>query len=127
MSPLNGDLGEVLVEEAEGLFGGCGGEPDDEGVEVIEDLSPLVVDAAVALVDDDEVEGANGDAGVVGDGDGLLLKRLPFSLAVSDLPLLSKCKASRIKRLLQRIAVFLDIVSIPIFSHERADVSKNNH
>ena len=25
---------EVLVEEAEGLFGGCGGEPDGEGVDV---------------------------------------------------------------------------------------------
>ena len=49
---------EVLVEEAEGLFGGGGGEPNDEGVEVVEDLSPLVVDAAVAFVDDDEVEGA---------------------------------------------------------------------
>ena len=64
---------KVLVEEAEGLFGGCGGEPDDEGVEVVEDLSPLVVDAAVAFVDDDEVEGADGNGGVVGDGHGFFL------------------------------------------------------
>ena len=48
---------EVLYEECECLF--CWGccESDYLGVEVFEDLSPLTVDAAVAFVDDDEVEG----------------------------------------------------------------------
>ena len=45
---------DVLVEVADGFFGGGGGEADDEGVEGVEDLPPLVVDAAVAFVDDDE-------------------------------------------------------------------------
>ena len=47
---------DVLVEEAEGALVGRGGEADQEGVEVVEHLLPQVVDAAVALVDDDEVE-----------------------------------------------------------------------
>ena len=41
----------------------------------IEDLSPLVVDAAVAFVDDDEVEGPDGNGGVVDDGNGLLFEQ----------------------------------------------------
>ena len=52
---------EVLVEEAERLLRGRGGEADQEGVEVFEHLPPEVVDGAVALVDDDDVEGL--DAG----------------------------------------------------------------
>ena len=56
---------KVLLEEAEGLLGGGGGEADEEGVEVIEDLAPLVVDGAVAFVGDDEVAGLDGDVGVV--------------------------------------------------------------
>ena len=31
---------KVLVEEAEGLFGGCGGEPDDEGCLLYTSPSP---------------------------------------------------------------------------------------
>ena len=62
---------EVLVEEAEGLLGGRGGEADQEGVEVFEHLAPEVVDRAVALVDDDEVEGLDRECRVVVDRDGL--------------------------------------------------------
>ena len=58
---------EVLVEEAEGLLGGRGGQADEEGVEVFQDLPPQVVDRAVALVDDDEIEGLDRDGRVVGD------------------------------------------------------------
>jgi hypothetical protein len=63
---------EVAVEEAEGGLGGSGGEADEEGVELVEDLPPEVVDGAVAFVDDDDVEGLDGDAGVVGDGKRLI-------------------------------------------------------
>ena len=48
---------EVLVEEPERLLARRGGEADEEGVEVLEDLAPHPVDRAVALVDDDHVEG----------------------------------------------------------------------
>ncbi len=60
----------VLVEEGFGIEGGGGGEADDEGVEVVEDLLPFVVDGAVAFIDDDEVEGLGGKVGLVGDFDG---------------------------------------------------------
>ena len=56
---------EVLVEEADGLLDGRGGEADEEGVEVFEHLAPEIVDGAVALVGDDEVEGLDGNGGVV--------------------------------------------------------------
>ena len=65
---------EVLVEEAEGLLGRRGGEADERGVEVFQHLTPEVVDGAVALVGDDEVEGLDGDGGVVGDGFGRALE-----------------------------------------------------
>ncbi len=65
---------QVLVEEAEGLLGGRGGEADEVGVEVFQHLRPEVVDGAVALVGDDEVEGLDGDLRVVLDGHGLSLK-----------------------------------------------------
>ena len=61
----------VLVEEGFGIEGGCGGEADDEGVEVVEDLLPFVVDGAVAFIDDDEVESLGGKVGLVGDFDGV--------------------------------------------------------
>ena len=60
---------EILVEEAEGGLAGGGGEADEEGVEVFEHLLPEIVDGAVAFIDDDEVEGLDGDAGIVGDGE----------------------------------------------------------
>ena len=58
---------DVLVEEAEGALVGRGGEADQEGIEVVEHLLPEVVDAAVALVDDDEVEGLDRHGRVVAD------------------------------------------------------------
>ncbi len=58
---------DVLVEEAEGALVGRGGEADQAGVKIIEHLLPQVVDAAVAFVDDDEVEGFNGHGRVVAD------------------------------------------------------------
>ena len=60
-------LDEIAVEEAEGLLRRGGGEADEESVEVVEHLTPEVVDRTVALVDDDEVEGFNRDRGVVDD------------------------------------------------------------
>ncbi len=63
---------EVLLEEAEGLLGRRGGEADERGVEVFEHLPPEVVDGAVALVGDDEVEFLDGESGVVFDRDGFL-------------------------------------------------------
>ena len=56
---------QVLVEEAEGLLAGRGGEADQVGVEVLQHLPPEVVDGAVRLVGDDDVEGLDGDLGVV--------------------------------------------------------------
>jgi hypothetical protein len=58
---------EVLIKEADGLFAGRGGEPDEEGVEVFEDLPPEVVDGAMAFVGDDKVEGLDRDGGIVCD------------------------------------------------------------
>lgn len=58
---------EVAVEESEGGLAWSGGEADEEGVEVFDDLPPQVVDGAVALVDDDEVKGLGGDLGIVAD------------------------------------------------------------
>ena len=57
---------EVLVEEADGLLRRRGGEADQVGVEILEHLPPEAVDGAVAFVGDDEVEGFDGDARVVG-------------------------------------------------------------
>ena len=56
---------QVLLEEAEGLLGGGRGQADEEGVEVFQHLPPQVVDGAVTLVGDDEVEGLDGNIGVV--------------------------------------------------------------
>ena len=67
---------DVLVEEAEGALVGRGGEADQAGIEVVEHLLPEVVDAAVTLVDDDEVEGLHRHGGVVADE---LLLRWPFA------------------------------------------------
>ncbi len=58
---------EVLIEEADGLFARRGGQADEEGVEVFEHLPPQAVDGAMAFIDDDEVEGLDGDGGIVGD------------------------------------------------------------
>ena len=56
---------EVLLEETEGLLGRGGGKTDEPCVEVFEHLPPEVVDGAVRLVRDDDVEGLDGNGGVV--------------------------------------------------------------
>jgi len=66
---------DVLFEEGEGAVVRGGGEADEEGVEVFDDLAPEVVDGAVAFIDDDEVEVLDGDFLVVGDGKGFLAAR----------------------------------------------------
>ncbi len=48
---------EVLIEEAEGLLVGRGGEANEVGVEVFQHLRPEVVDGPMAFVGDDDVEG----------------------------------------------------------------------
>ena len=57
-----------------------GGQADEKGVEVFDHLPPEVVDRAVALIDDDEVEELDGNFCVVDDGQ-RLLGRLPASSA----------------------------------------------
>jgi len=47
--------------------GGRGGQADEEGIEVFQHLPPEVVDRAVALIGDDEVELLDGHCRVVGD------------------------------------------------------------
>ena len=59
---------QVLLEEAECLPGGCRGQSDKEAVEVLQHLPPQVVDGAVTLVGNDDVERLDGDVGVVLDG-----------------------------------------------------------
>ncbi len=59
---------QVLIEEAEGLLIGRGGEADEVGIEVFQHLRPEVVDGPVALVGDDDVEGLNGNGGIVVNG-----------------------------------------------------------
>ncbi len=59
---------QVLVEEAEGLLVGRGGEADEVGIEVFEHLCPEVVDGPMAFVGDDDVEGLDGDGRIVVDG-----------------------------------------------------------
>lgn len=61
---------EVLLEKAEGLLGGRGSQADQECIEIFENLTPKIVDGAVALVGDYEIEGFNGDGGIVTDGFG---------------------------------------------------------
>ena len=60
---------QVLPEEAEGLLGGCRGQSDQEAVEVLQHLPPEVVDGAVTLVGNDDVESLDGNVAVVLDGD----------------------------------------------------------
>ncbi len=63
---------QVLVEEAKRLLAGRGSEADEEGVEVLEHLTPHAIDRTVALVDDDHIEGLDGQVFVVVDLDGAL-------------------------------------------------------
>ena len=55
----------VLPEESVGAFVGRGGQADQGGVEVFQHLAPQVVDRAMALVDDDEVEELGRQSGTV--------------------------------------------------------------
>jgi len=73
---------EVLIEKANGLFAGGGGEADEVGVEVFEHLAPEIIDGTVALVGDDEVVLLNGETWVVFDVELLRLRR-----ALSPAPL----------------------------------------
>jgi len=57
----------VLVEVSDGLGCGRGGEADEEAVEVFEHLPPEIVDGAVALVGDDDIEFLDGERWIVGD------------------------------------------------------------
>ena len=59
---------EVLIEEAEGLLVGRGGEADEVGIEVFQHLRPEVVDGPVAFVGDDDVEGFNRNGRIVVNG-----------------------------------------------------------
>ena len=61
---------EVLPEESEGLLPRRGGQSDDVGVEVLQHAAPHSVDAAVRLVDDDQVERLRRHQRVIRDGDG---------------------------------------------------------
>ena len=85
---------EVLIKEADGLPGGRGGEADEEGIEVKNHLRPQLVDGAVALIHDDEVEELGRDAGIVNhvgrlafprlggiEAGALLILRIEFGLA----------------------------------------------
>jgi hypothetical protein len=55
----------ILIEEANGLAAGRGGEANEERVEVKQYLAPKLIDGAVALIDYDEVEEFRRDGGVV--------------------------------------------------------------
>ena len=69
---------QVLVEEAEGLLDGRGGEADQIGVEVLQHLPPEVVDGAVAFVGDDDVEGLDREwPGCSRSGSGFFEQRSP--------------------------------------------------
>ena len=67
---------QVLAEEPEGLLGRGGGQADQVGVEVLQDLTPQAVDGPVALVDDDHVERVGRQGRVVADLDRLRDRQL---------------------------------------------------
>ena len=69
-------LDQIASEESDGLFGRRGRQADEGRVEVFEDLTPDVVDTAVAFIDHDEVEHLDGNLGVVDDWQRLLEKRI---------------------------------------------------
>src|SRR5579863_7138115 len=69
---------QVMIEEAESLYGRCGSQADSEGIEIFQHLPPQVVDGTMAFVGDDEVEGLDGKGGVIGDRDRLVLEQGGF-------------------------------------------------
>ncbi|MCS1408502.1 MAG: hypothetical protein M2R45_01678 [Verrucomicrobia subdivision 3 bacterium] len=58
----------ILLEEPIGAVVRGGGQADQAGVEILQNLAPEVVDGAVAFVDDDEVEEFGRNLGAVDDG-----------------------------------------------------------
>ena len=74
---------EVLVEEAEGLLGRRRRQPNQEPVKVLQHLPPQIVNGAMALVRDDDVEGLDGELGVV-----LNRRHLPLQRIVESRQLL---------------------------------------
>jgi hypothetical protein len=64
---------QILIEEADGLFGGSGGKADEEGIEIFEDLTPEIVDGAMAFVGNNKIEGLDGDDGIVGNVAGAVI------------------------------------------------------
>ena len=56
---------QVLVKEAKGLFIRRGRQTNDESVEVLKHAAPLIIDAAVALIGDDDVKGLDRHIGIV--------------------------------------------------------------
>ena len=71
---------QVAVEEAEGLLGWRGRQPDDEGIEVLQHLPPEGVDGAVAFVHDDDVEVLRRQVAAVDHLLGTLLRKLAVHL-----------------------------------------------
>ena len=69
---------DVFTEEAKGAFVGCCSQADQECIEVVQHLLPQVVDRAVALIDDDEIKGLDGDGRVVANRLGLFGGLLHF-------------------------------------------------
>ena len=66
---------QVLIEKAEGLLRRRRGEADQMGVEVFQHLAPEIVDRAVALVGDDDVESLDRECRVVFDRRSFLEER----------------------------------------------------
>ena len=58
---------DVLLEEPVGTVVGRGGQADEIGIEIFQDLPPDVVNRAVAFVDDDEVEELGRNPAVIDD------------------------------------------------------------
>ena len=69
---------DVLIEKTKGALVGSGGQADEEGIEIIQDLLPQVVNRAVAFIHNDEIEGFNRYVGIVTYKLGLLVDLLNF-------------------------------------------------
>jgi len=65
---------KILIEEAKGLLGGRRGQSNQRCVKVLQNLPPQVVDGAMTLIGDNEVEGLDRQPRIVFDRDGHLLQ-----------------------------------------------------
>ena len=74
-------LDKVLIEESNCLSGGRSGQASQKGIEVQQDLFPEIVNGAMALIDDDEVEEFWWDTSVEDD-----IRRLSFQRFWNDKP-----------------------------------------